>query len=852
VEKLILKCGLSPGDIVMLTAAVRDLHGCYPGRFAVDVRTVCPDLWLHNPHLMPLRDDDPEARVLDCRYPLIDDCNRAPVHCLNGFIEFLNDQLGLKIRLSAAKGDLHLSSEERTWFSQVREWTGEDTPFWILTAGGKYDVTVKWWAPERYQQVVDHFRKRLVFVQAGQRGHHHPRLNGVLDLRGRTTLRMLARLVYHAQGVLAPVTCLMHLAAAVPPKPGQPALRPCVVVAGGREPVHWEEYPGHQFIHTIGALPCCAQGGCWKDRTEPLHDGDERDQPAHLCSNVANGLPRCLDMITADEVIARIERYYAGGVLSSLSPAQWQAARRGIRKSQSNPFDRVALTTANVRVACERFIRQIPEGPRAFPGRGIVMAAGGCRYFTGAWVTINLLRHLGCRLPVQVWHLGPEELDATMADLLRPMHVECIDAAALRKTVPSRILNGWELKCYALLHCPFAEALLLDADNIPVRDPEYLFDSPAYRSTGAIFWPDVSRFEKTAQAWTLLGLERPATPEFESGQMLVDKTRCWRALSLAMWLNENSDFFYRFLHGDKETFHLAFQKLGQPFTLVPTPVHSLRGTMCQHDLEGRRLFQHRNTDKWNLFANNLKIPDFWLDDDCRRYLRELQQRWSGKLTTPKLPFRAVARPAQARPPSVVAGMISCPARETWRAETLGRLAATDWGAAPVLLQVDDGVGDDPRERQARASLRLLQRFLVEGREDYFLFLEDDLDFNRHLRHNLAAWPLLRSRAITLASLYNPGIVEQACDVPNRAYLVRPDYVYGSQAFLLSRRTAQFLVEHWNTVEGMQDIKMSRLAGRLKRPIWYHSPSLVQHVGQQSTWGGLFHYAPDFDAEWKNA
>ena len=34
--------------------------------------------------------------------------------------------------------------------------------------------------------------------------------------------------------------------------------RPCVVVAGGREPAHWEAYPDHQFIHNNGALRCCA------------------------------------------------------------------------------------------------------------------------------------------------------------------------------------------------------------------------------------------------------------------------------------------------------------------------------------------------------------------------------------------------------------------------------------------------------------------------------------------------------------------------------------------------------------------------------------------------------------------
>src|ERR1019366_10243780 len=292
-RKLILKCGLSPGDIVMLTAAVRDLHHCYPGQFGTDVRTLCPDLWEHNPHLTSLSANDPEAEQIDCLYPLIDRCNESPYHCLHGFIEFLNDRLHLAIKPTVFKGDIHLSGQERAWYSQVREVTGEDTPFWIIAAGGKHDLTIKWWQAERYQEVVTHFRGRIQFVQVGGDGHHHPKLKGVIDLRGQTSLRELIRLVYHSQGVLCSVTALMHLAAALETKRGQPANRPCVVVAGGREPAHWEAYPDHQFIHTNGALRCCANGGCWKDRTARLRDGDERDKRDHLCVDVIKGLPRC-------------------------------------------------------------------------------------------------------------------------------------------------------------------------------------------------------------------------------------------------------------------------------------------------------------------------------------------------------------------------------------------------------------------------------------------------------------------------------------------------------------------------------------------------------------------------------
>jgi hypothetical protein len=91
-----------------------------------------------------------------------------------------------------------------------------------------------------------------------------------------------------------------------------------VVVAGGREPPHFTAYPHHQFIHTVGALRCCDDGGCWKSRTLPLGDGDAKDAPGELCVDVVGRLPRCMDMIGADEVIRRVETYFEGGALSYL------------------------------------------------------------------------------------------------------------------------------------------------------------------------------------------------------------------------------------------------------------------------------------------------------------------------------------------------------------------------------------------------------------------------------------------------------------------------------------------------------------------------------------------------------
>jgi hypothetical protein len=102
----------------------------------------------------------------------------------------------------------------------------------------------------------------------------------------------------------------------------------------------------------------------------------------------------------------------------------------------------------------------------------------------------------------------------------------------------------------------------------------------------------------------------------------------------------------------------------------------------------------------------------------------------------------------------------------------------------------------------------------------------------------------------VASLYNPALRELACDIRNNGRLIAPTSVFGSQAFLISRAAVRYILRHWHNVPGMQDIKISRLGGRLGGPLYYHVPSLVQHIGRPSLWGGPFHSAKDFDPNWR--
>jgi len=171
--------------------------------------------------------------------------------------------------------------------------------------------------------------------------------------------------------------------------------------------------------------------------------------------------------------------------------------------------------------------------------------------------------------------------------------------------------------------------MLLDADNIPERDPTFLFDSPQFLETGALFWPDFGRLGPDRLIWDLCGIEYRDEREVESGQIVIDKERCWKPLNFALWYNEHSDFYYNYIYGDKETFHLAWTKLNVPYSMPNRDVEHINDLICQHDFFGHTLFQHQK--KWNLDIHD-DNQSFLYRDECLGYLRRLQLVWSGKLS----------------------------------------------------------------------------------------------------------------------------------------------------------------------------------------------------------------------------
>ena len=327
-RKLLIRNTQSPGDVVTLTAMLRDLHLCHPGMFETAVSTApgAEHVFYSNPNVSEIslkRKAPKDHKQFVAHYPLIKTCNQQRKHFMWGFIEDINKRMRLSVKLTEFRPDLHLSAAEQ-------EQRPFPQPYWVFLSGGKGDFKTKIWDQQYWQEVIHKTADRINWVQCGggSRSHirHTPKDGVLANLVGKTTLREFIKLIYHAEGVVCVITAAMHIAAAFN--------KPCVVIAGGREPWWWEAYTKdnrlinmcfgnpawtppavdnfieHKFLHTVGQLECCQSFGCWKKKVK---EGRERCKKP-VSQNGAM-IPRCKAMITPDMVINSIYDYFRAGVI---------------------------------------------------------------------------------------------------------------------------------------------------------------------------------------------------------------------------------------------------------------------------------------------------------------------------------------------------------------------------------------------------------------------------------------------------------------------------------------------------------------------------------------------------------
>jgi hypothetical protein len=298
------------------------------------------------------------------------------------------------------------------------------------------------------------------------------------------------------------------------------------------------------------------------------------------------------------------------------------------------------MTTATSSQFLEAFNAQLgalcgDETDHKFSGRGIVIAAGGVSMFTNAYVLIHVLRkQLHCTLPIEVWHFGGTELSPRMQGLLSELDVAMVDADGLAKIKAAPIRDGWQLKSFAVLWSRFAEILLLDADQTPAIDPAVVFEWPEYQKSGAVFWPDVVELRESNEIWDLVGLPRSKLRSIESGQLLVDKRRHWKALCATYLLNAEAETVYQLIYGDKDTFLIGWLMTQSPFSLVPHLPFVDEYCLAQRDFSGEIFLQHRTNGKWSYAGEQLRPQRVLHEEASHSALEELRRKWNGRIFLP--------------------------------------------------------------------------------------------------------------------------------------------------------------------------------------------------------------------------
>ncbi|GMF60711.1 unnamed protein product [Phytophthora fragariaefolia] len=243
---------------------------------------------------------------------------------------------------------------------------------------------------------------------------------------------------------------------------------------------------------------------------------------------------------------------------------------------------------------------------------------------------VKELRCLGNAERIQVYHCFPEEMsDESIALLLSADDkLEIVDVCStlvengVLTEEKAKHFRSWWIKPLAMYYTDIKEVILLDVDDIFMRDPAVLRTTEGYQRTGTTFFYDrvlsseeffnqdvdgeqylkklleefdYAKFDlppgaspsphlnqETSFAWT-----RQTSHEQHSSLVVIDKSRVGQALNVMFFLITEQHFVREFSYRDKESFWLAFELAKQEYFFSPWGAgdisSSTNGDMTNHN-----------------------------------------------------------------------------------------------------------------------------------------------------------------------------------------------------------------------------------------------------------------------------
>ncbi|BGP30434.1 hypothetical protein JCM10296v2_002189 [Rhodotorula toruloides] len=232
--------------------------------------------------------------------------------------------------------------------------------------------------------------------------------------------------------------------------------------------------------------------------------------------------------------------------------------------------------------------------------RGLVWTAGNADTFERSLVSLRLIRKsYNCSLPAQIFHFTSENPSPEQAAEFESLGAKVLALQSLDKEEGQGRTKSFHLKGGAIVDSAFDEVLLLDSDNIPARDPTFLFESAEFREMGVILWPDFFKDQPENAIWSILGIQCRDEFTVEAGQVLVRKSDHLDALLVVEHMLRDWRFWFQFSDGDKDLFRYALLALRKRWAIPARHLSSASwtdqgalGAEHEHQFAGHTMVQY--------------------------------------------------------------------------------------------------------------------------------------------------------------------------------------------------------------------------------------------------------------------
>lgn len=158
--------------------------------------------------------------------------------------------------------------------------------------------------------------------------------------------------------------------------------------------------------------------------------------------------------------------------------------------------------------------------------RGLVMTAGNKDTHKRAITSLTLLRKMNFTWPAEIFQYRDEHLSQEINETYTSLNATVRYIQNVNKDFRSDDEHNYQIKAHAIRDSSFREVLYMDSDNIPIRNPDFLFEDPMYSvssSPRSVFWPDFNKDHPANPIWRILGI--PCQSEewrIDSGMLILN------------------------------------------------------------------------------------------------------------------------------------------------------------------------------------------------------------------------------------------------------------------------------------------------------------------------------------------